>query len=238
MRELSLFSGVGGGLLGTYLLGWKPIGYVEFNDYCQRVIAQRIADGILPNAPIFGDVRTFISEGYAASYTGLVDVVTGGFPCQPFSIAGERRGADDERNMWPATAECVRIVRPRCCFFENVVGLLSSGYFGVIVADLAALGYGVRWGVLSACAYGAPHPRKRVFIVAYADGAGRGQQCGREQHEKNGDPQRDVHFWSRTPEPTRVAHGVVHRMDRLRACGNGQVPAVVRAAWHLLTEGL
>lgn len=99
MNELSLFTGAGGGLLGTHLLGWKAIGYVEFNEYCQRVIAQRIADGILPNAPIFGDIRTFISEGYAAAYTGLVDCLSGGFPCQPFSTAGRRLGADDERNM-------------------------------------------------------------------------------------------------------------------------------------------
>jgi DNA (cytosine-5)-methyltransferase 1 len=170
VRELSLFSGAGGGLLGSLLLGWQPIGYVEFNDYCQRVIAQRIADGILPNAPIFGDIRSFVSEGYAAAYTGLVDVISGGFPCQPFSVAGKRAGADDPRNMWPATAECVRIVRPRYCFFENVPGLLNSGYFGRIVADLAACGYGVLWRVLSAAELGAPHQRKRLWIVAHTEG--------------------------------------------------------------------
>lgn len=171
MRELSLFSGAGGGLLGSLLLGWEPIGYVEFNDYCQRVIAQRIADGILPNAPIFGDVRAFVSEGYAASYQGMVDVLSGGFPCQPFSVAGKRAGADDPRNMWPATAECVRLIRPRYCFFENVPGLLNSGYFGTVVADLAACGYGVRWRVLSAAEVGAPHKRDRLWIVAHAQRA-------------------------------------------------------------------
>lgn len=170
MRELSLFSGAGGGLLGSLLLGWEPIGYVEFNDYCQRVIAQRITDGILPNAPMFGDVRSFLSDGYAAAYTGLVDVVSGGFPCQPFSVAGKRAGADDPRNMWPATVECVRIIRPRFCFFENVPGLLNSGYFGRIVADLAACGYGVRWRCLSAAELGAPHKRNRLWIVGYANG--------------------------------------------------------------------
>jgi DNA (cytosine-5)-methyltransferase 1 len=75
MRELSLFSGAGGGLLGSHLLGWTPIGYVEWNDYCQRVIRQRIIDGILPNAPIFGDVRQFIQSGAASRYRGFVDVV-------------------------------------------------------------------------------------------------------------------------------------------------------------------
>lgn len=166
MRELSLFSGAGGGLLGTHLLGWEPVGYVEFDDYCQRVIAARIRDGILPGAPIYGDIRAFIGEGYAASYTGLVDVITAGFPCQPFSTAGKRAGEDDERNMWPATIECIRVVRPRWCLLENVPGLLSSGYFGTVLGDLAQSGYDARWRVLSAAEVGAPHRRNRLWIVA------------------------------------------------------------------------
>jgi len=97
VNELSLFSGAGGGLLGTHLLGWKHIGYVEFNDYCQRVIAARIKDGILDNAPIFTDVCQFVQSGAAQQYRGFADVVTAGFPCQPFSVAGKRAGADDER---------------------------------------------------------------------------------------------------------------------------------------------
>lgn len=165
MNELSLFSGAGGGLLGSLLLGWRPIGYVEFNEYCQRIIAQRIADGILPPAPIFSDVRAFVGEGYAAAYTGLVDIVSGGFPCQPFSGAGLKRGADDERNMWPSTLEVIRIVRPRYCFLENVRGLLWSGYFPQILQELAESGYDARWRVLSAAEVGAPHRRDRVWIA-------------------------------------------------------------------------
>lgn len=80
MRELSLFTGAGGGLLGTKLLGFHHVGYVEFNEYCQKIIAQRIKDGVLDNAPIFGDVRAFIAEGFAHSYTGLVDVINGQVP--------------------------------------------------------------------------------------------------------------------------------------------------------------
>ncbi len=170
MRELSLFTGAGGGLLGTHLLGWRPVGYVEFNDYCQRVIAQRIADGILPNAPIFGDVRQFVESGAAAQYRGFADVVTGGFPCQPFSVAGKRAGADDARNMWPATIATIRAVRPRYAFLENVPGILSSGYFGTILRDLAESGYDCRWRVLSAAELGAPHKRDRLWICAYTQG--------------------------------------------------------------------
>jgi DNA (cytosine-5)-methyltransferase 1 len=299
MRELSLFSGAGGGLLGTYLLGWKHIGYVEFNDYCQRVIRQRIIDGILPNAPIFGDVRTFISDGYAASYQGMVDVITGGFPCQPFSVAGKRAGADDPRNMWPATRDCVRIVRPRHCFFENVPGLLNSGYFGTIVNDLAQSGYCVRWRILSAAELGAPHKRDRLWIVADASstragleswrqgGSGRqerqpanapestmvrqehganctegdnsgcadatytngqrGQRCGAKAiYRKSALPWgenirslADMRNRSDIPEPLfyGVANGLADRVGPLGAIGNGQVPAVARAAWELLTGG-
>lgn len=167
MRELSLFSGAGGGLLGTHLLGWTPIGYVEYDDYCQRVIRQRIIDGVLPNAPIFGDVRAFISSGCAGLYRGVTDVISGGFPCQPFSTAGKRLGVDDERNMWPATVECIRLIRPRYAFLENVPGILSSGYFGTILGDLAESGYSVRWRILSAAELGAPHRRDRLWVVAH-----------------------------------------------------------------------
>ncbi|KKK63530.1 hypothetical protein LCGC14_2993360, partial [marine sediment metagenome] len=119
MNELSLFSGAGGGLLATqHLLGWRTIGYVEIDEYCQAVLAQRIDDGLLNPAPVFGDIKRFIAEGYAEAYQGMVDVITGGFPCQPFSIAGKQRGEADERNMWGATIETIRIVRPRYVFLE------------------------------------------------------------------------------------------------------------------------
>ena len=132
LYELSLFSGSGGGLLGTKLLGWKPRGYVEFNEHCQRVISQRIKDGHLENAPIFSDIRTFISEGYAESYSGLVDVITAGFPCQPFSQCGKRKGDQDERNMWPATIECIRRIRPRFCLMENVAAFILEIFQGIL----------------------------------------------------------------------------------------------------------
>ena len=169
MKELSLFSGAGGGLLGTHhLLGWQTLGYVEYDDYCQRVIAQRIKDGLLDEAPIFGDIKTFISDGYAESYTGLVDVVTAGFPCQPFSVAGKRGGAEDTRNMWPQTRDTIRIVRPKYALLENVPGLISCGYVGTVLGDLCEIGYHARWTVMGAGDVGAPHKRDRLWIVAHA----------------------------------------------------------------------
>jgi DNA (cytosine-5)-methyltransferase 1 len=176
LNELSLFTGAGGGILGTHgLLGWKCLGYVEFNDYCQQVIRQRIDDGILDEAPIFGDVRTFVDDGFARSYRGMVDVVSGGFPCQPFSVAGARAGADDSRNMWPATLDVIRAVQPRFAFLENVPGLLSvddGRYFGRILGDLAESGFNARWRVLSAAECGAPHRRARLWIVGNTTDAG------------------------------------------------------------------
>lgn len=123
MNELSLFSGAGGGLLGSKMLGWRTIGYVEFNEYCQQVIRARIDDGHLEEAPIFGDIDGFVQSGAAEEYRGFADVVSGGFPCQPFSHAGARAGADDPRNKWPATLDVIRAVRPRFVFMENVPGL-------------------------------------------------------------------------------------------------------------------
>ncbi len=177
MKELSLFSGAGGGILGTKLLGWTTIGYVEYEKYCQKSLKQRIYDGILDAAPIFGDIKKFISQGYAEAYQGMVDILTAGFPCQEFSVAGQRKGSSGERNMWPETWECIRIIRPDQVLLENVPGLLTSSveadpevfiqYFGSVCGDLAEIGYNnIRYCVLGADDVGAPHRRKRLWIVA------------------------------------------------------------------------
>jgi len=177
MNELSLFSGAGGGLLATqHMLNWRSVGYVENDTYCQGILARRTEDGLLHSAPIFGDIRRFNEDGWADAYQGMVDVISAGFPCQPFSVAGKQAGEDDERNMWPATIECIRLVRPRFAFLENVPGLLASGYFGQVLGDLAKTGYDAEWCVLGADDVGAPHRRKRLWILAYANEAGRGEQ--------------------------------------------------------------
>lgn len=261
MKELSLFSGAGGGLLGTKLLGWRHCGYVEFNDYCQRIIKQRIEDGILDEAPIFGDIRAFISEGYAESYQGMVDVVTAGFPCQPFSLAGKLAGEDDSRNMWPETLAVIRAVRPRYAFLENVPGLLAHRYARRIFGDLAESGFNTRWRVLSAAEMGAPHKRDRVWICCHANSES--ESTGAVNDQKKSKLQEDasnakrnvlrnksrrrhgqgraseteseyIGWWKTEPSVGRVADGVASRVDRLKALGNGQVPAVVREAWRLL----
>ena len=163
--ELSLFTGAGGGVLGSILLGHRVVGYVENNEYCQKIIAQRIKDGFFDEAPIYGDIRDFNSQGYAESYKGLVDVVSGGFPCQPFSNAGKLQAENDARNMWPETAKTISIIKPQHVLLENVPGI--SKYLPVVVRDLRRIGYSVRRpAIIAAASMGAGHLRRRIWVYA------------------------------------------------------------------------
>ena len=162
--ELSLFTGIGCGLISTKKLGFTSVGYVEIDGYCQKVLLQRIKDGLIDNAPIYGDIREFIDQGYANQYKKMVSLITAGFPCQPFSQAGKKKGEKDQRNKWPETFECIRIIRPKNIFLENVPGLLRYRYFGRIIGEIQSIGYCVQWGVISAWEVGAPHLRKRLWI--------------------------------------------------------------------------
>ncbi len=269
MNELSLFTGIGGGLLGTKLLGWKCIGAVEWDEYCCKVLDQRIRDGIYEQFDIFNmDIREF-NRRVATIYRGKVDVITAGFPCQPFSVAGKRRGDQDERNMWPPTIECIRLVRPRYLLLENVPGLLVHKYVRRIYGDLAESGYCVKWRCLSAAEVGANHKRNRWWIVADSDSNGsdsrRKQVEGRLQEiqghrscdvceevadtentqhrllgqgicREEADVLRQLSWWSVEPDVGRLADGVPNRVDRLKAIGNAQVPAMVKKVWELLNE--
>lgn len=173
MNELSLFSGAGGGLLATkHFLKWRTIGYVEQNHYCQNIISQRAKEGLLDSAPLWGDINEFIESGAVDQYEGVTDVVTGGFPCQPFSVAGRRKGKDDGRNCWPQCIEVIRRVKPRFFFGENVPGLLNSGYFPEILRSLAQAGYAARWKVLGCDDVGGNHRRKRLWLLAYSTSLG------------------------------------------------------------------
>ena len=239
MRELSLFSGAGGGLLGSKLLGWRSVGYVEINEYCQKVLKARIDDGILDKAPIFTDVREFIKSGCAREYRGFVDVVTAGFPCQPFSVAGKQKGEDDERNMWPETLAVLRAVRPRFAFLENVPGLLAHEYIRRIFGDLAESGFNARWRVLSAAEVGAPHKRDRVWIVTDSNRNKFKQPCNRSVRRLG--RQLKSFSWDENWEDSlckfrRVDDGSSYRVERTDAIRNGQVPRVAATAWRLLNN--
>jgi DNA (cytosine-5)-methyltransferase 1 len=180
MRELALFAGAGGGILGGRLLGWRTVCAVEFDAYARDVLVARQNDGCLEAFPVWDDVRTFDGR----PWRGLVDVVSGGFPCQDISCAGKGAGIDGERSgLWREFARIIGEVRPRFVFVENSPMLTVRG-LGTVLGDLAAMGFDARWGVLGACDAGAPHKRERIWIVADAAGAQddgiRGDcECGR-----------------------------------------------------------
>jgi DNA (cytosine-5)-methyltransferase 1 len=168
VNELALFAGAGGGILGGKLLGWRTVCAVEVEPYPRDILLARQRDGILDPFPVWDDVRTF--EGHP--WRGLVDVVSGGFPCQDISVAGSGAGLDGERSgLWSEMARIIGEVRPRYVFAENSPMLVVRGLDRVL-ADLAALGFDVAWRVLSAADLGAPHLRERIWIVAHAAGAG------------------------------------------------------------------
>ena len=162
MRELALFAGAGGGIRGGKMLGWRTVCAVEIEKYPRNVLLQRQRDGILDNFPIWDDVRTFDGN----TWRGKVDVISGGFPCQDISSAGRGLGIErgERSGLWREYARIIREVRPRYCFVENSPMLASRG-LGIVLGDLAALGYDAAWKVLSAGDCGAPHERARMWIV-------------------------------------------------------------------------
>jgi len=171
LRELALFAGAGGGILGGTILGWRTVCAVEHDAYAASVLLARQNDGLLPPFPIWDEVRTFDGR----PWRGIVDVVSGGFPCQDISAAGKGAGITGERSgLWVEMARIIGEVRPRFVFVENSPMLVVRG-LGTVLADLATLGFNARWGVLGAADVGAPHLRERIWIVAHHPGIGRGE---------------------------------------------------------------
>lgn len=159
MNVLDLFSGIGGFSLGLERAGMKTVAFCEIDPFCRKVLRKH-----WPDVPIFEDVRTL-----RAADVGAVDVICGGFPCQPYSVAGKRLAAEDDRALWPEYRRLVEELRPACVVGENVIGLVGLG-LDAIVDDLETLGYSVRTFDIPACAVGARHIRRRIWIVAYANG--------------------------------------------------------------------
>ena len=243
MNELALFAGAGGGILGGKLLGWRTVCAVEWEQYPASVLCARQNDGLLPPFPIWDDVQTFDGK----PWRGIVDVVSGGFPCQDISAAGRGAGIDGERSgMWREMARIIREVRPRYAFVENSPMLTSRG-LGVVLGDLASMGFDARWGVLGAADVGANHQRDRIWIVgkmantshircewsreSWASKKWEHQQLERllEQVAQNGLP---------AGKHNRIHDGVAARVDRLKAIGNGQVPLCAATAFRILSKDL
>ena len=215
----SLFAGIGGLDLGLERAGWTCRWQVERDPFCLRVLAKH-----WPAVARYGDIVALDPERLEA-----VDLICGGFPCQPVSVAGKRLAQADARWLWPEFSRIVRALRPRLVLVENVPGLLVRG-FGDVVGDLAASGYDAEWDCIPAAAVGAPHRRDRVWLVAHA--ASKGLQDGANvavgEPGANAELERSD-WWAVEPDVGRVAHGVPARVDRLRGLGNAVVPQV--AEW-------
>ena len=173
MNGLSLCSGIGGLDLGISLAvpDYKAICYVEREAYPAAILVTRMQEGTLSEAPIWDSIETFRGK----PWRGKVSIITAGFPCPPVSVAGRRKGTEDERWLWPEVIRIVRQVKPEWVFLENVRGLLSveSGRaFAGILRDLAKSGYDAEWMLLSAADLGAPHRRERIFILGHSRGMG------------------------------------------------------------------
>ncbi|WP_228129961.1 DNA cytosine methyltransferase [Acinetobacter sp. NIPH 542] len=164
LNELALFAGAGGGILGSHLLGWNTVCAVERDAYASQVLAQRQNDGILKPFPIWSDITTFDGK----PWKGIINVISGGFPCQDISSAGKGTGIEGERSgLWSEMARIIGEVRPRYVFVENSPMLVSRGLTRV-VSDLAKMGYDAQWARFSASNFGAPHIRDRIWIVGYS----------------------------------------------------------------------
>lgn len=241
----SLFSGIGGFDLGLERAGHVVCWQVESDPFCRSVLARH-----WPHVRRYEDVRTV--SPYELEW---VDIICGGFPCQDVSHVGQKAGIDGARSgLWSEFVRIVRVVRPTYVLVENTTGLFARG-FGQVLGDLASLGYDAEWSVLSACALGAPHPRERVFILAYADGER--QEAGWAEGDERGyalaawgvgqehlqastwdgrGPRRPD--WPDEPAVGRMADGIPRQLDRLGALGNAVVPQVAEWIGRALLESI
>lgn len=240
LRVGDLFAGIGGMSLGLQRAGMEISWQCEIDGFCQKVLAKH-----WPDARRWDDVRTFPPEPFGE---WRVDMIAGGFPCPTVSVAGRRKGKDDEdRWLWPEMLRVCDLLRPRFVLVENVVGLLSAGdvrgsLFGEVVGGLASIGYGhIEWRCLSAAQFGARHVRNRVFLLADSAGVGQSRQGqpidashpspiikGPAVDAVNG---RFGQAWAIEPDVGRVVDGVSPRLprrNRLTALGNAVVPQVTQ----------
>ncbi len=260
MNELALFAGAGGGLYASALLGHRCVCAVEIDDYARCVLLARQADGVFPQFPVWDDVCTFNGK----RWRGRVDLISGGFPCQDVSVAGPGTGVSDgsRSGLWREYARIIGEVQPEWVFAENSPMLASRG-LNIVLSDLSRLGYDAAWTVLSAAELGAPHLRKRMWVLArrqnavpdadrdrWAEKSSPGEDfvdalAGTPQQQSGGTDSRagcravrHGSLWVPQPGVGRMADGVAYREHRIKCVGNGQVPCVAAAAFISLQKKL
>lgn len=230
---ISLFSGIGGMDLGLEWVGMRCVAQVEIDDYATRVLQKH-----WPDVPRHRDVRDVGRHNLPSA-----DVVAGGFPCQPFSVAGRRHGEADDRNLWPEMRRVIDEIRPVYVIGENVPNLIGI-YLDTVIADLEASNYTVGAITLPAAACDAPHIRERVFVLAYTEkprlqngGQARVRPSTAQSNTMGTGPERLCRArWIPEPGVGRVAYGVPHRVDRIRGLGNAVVPQVAAHIGSIIVE--
>ena len=249
LTHLSLFTGVGGIDLAAEWAGFETVGQCEWADYPTKVLEKH-----WPDVERWRDVGDVTIESVRERGIGEVTLLSGGFPCQPHSIAGKRLASADERDLWGEFARVIREIKPRWVLAENVPGLLTSEsgrFFGRILRDLADMGYDAAWCSIRASWVGAVHRRERIFIIAYSssDGWNRGSGCfvsHNESHPKGGSGA-DGYFknlltsfnpdrWEAEPVILRKDIRTPHAMDRLKCLGNAVVPQQVYPILKAIAE--
>ena len=232
LKTMHIFAGHGGGLLADLILGHKPVVAVEWDGYACQVLRERAADGWFPGLRVWeGDVRLFDPS----EYTGSVDIIHAGFPCQDISSAGKQAGIGPETRsgLYREALRIAGIVRPRYLFLENVTDIVTNG-LGTVLADLTALGYDSEWLCLRASDCGASHERDRWWLLANSSSTRREERSLpvgiQQEHARHS---RDS-WWKTCPDLPRVANGLANQSHRLKGIGNGQVPLQAAAAWKLL----
>ena len=282
LTHLSLFSGIGGLDLAAEWAGFQTVGQCEWADYPTKVLEKH-----WPDVPRWRDIRTLTNESlYERTGLRTVDVISGGFPCQPFSVSGKRRGKDDDRYLWPEMLRVIQEIRPTWVVGENVAGIVNMA-LDTVLSDLEGLGYSVQALIIPACAVDAPHRRDRCAIVANCEGERErsisvqpratrqadvdADRSGKIMADTQGEQDRRVQqrgfppdigagrdagsrhvaytvsdrleeprlqglqkesevsaanlrWWPVEPDVGRVAHGVPHRVDKLRGLGNAVAP--------------
>lgn len=216
MRVLSLFSGGGLGDYGLTLAGMEIVGQVEIDEYCQKILSLR-----WPDVPKWRDIKN-VTGKEVLERCGAVDLVSGGFPCQPFSVAGAREGSEDSRHLWPEMSRIIREVRPRWVLAENVTGLLSISdgrVFGEVVRDLASCGYIVEWDCIPASAVGANHQRDRIWILGYSEHFGRtttkiNESTSQRSNGNSKRPKQTSEFKRSSLQSEKLANPTSKRLER------------------------
>ncbi|MFH1603383.1 MAG: DNA (cytosine-5-)-methyltransferase [Pseudomonadota bacterium] len=217
----SLFAGIGGLDLGLERAGMTCAWQVEIDEWCRQVLAKH-----WPDVRRYEDVRDCGAENLEP-----VDLICGGFPCQPHSVAGKHRGINDDRNLWPEMCRVIDELKPTWVLAENVPGIRTT-ILDQVLTDLEAMGYEVGILGIPAVAFDAPHRRQRVWIVAYtARDEWKESKAGdgREVPTRRSAEGRQSFIWKSEPAVGRVANGIPRQVDRLRGLGNAVVPQV--AEW-------